>query len=582
MRPKPYPPTDSAEHDAKAVFENVIDRSIVKADIRTRDKYPNIDGTIELVDEYQVPIGKFDIQLRSIPKDQTSYLCETSLVAYSTSSTLPVLLICVDSANKYAYWKHINAAMPEFKSKETQKGFTIHFSTASDGIDQTGTYIQKWIEITRDYQERIAQYPMVSSQVANKLELKGIDAGDRELFQRYVDTVNGLFDRDFVAVKELRFPGTWKLGVGILSSDQFYFRYQIYKVPYGDPLPLVCRFERDFLLTDEWGPNVICDILTPRKAIIDPSESGRDFVLREVRNVIEKVALPIYGEMLSADILIAFVDKYYRLIGVSPNADHYLLQDLAYALNQHLVKMGAAIVKKIAPGGAAGLGIDLDWFSDYLVKSKIEPIAPSQASVYFSFVSRYFPVRAAFDSLRYLLANGITEIDRPFGRRDRELSPGGNWVWSGYSPENEIGSTTHILERSLEEYSAFVSGNRFHFPNSPYLDSDTAVILEYEPVETTSLKGPRKGPVLKEHHINNPHHALPKLSVFVRDEKHPRIDTSKFPNIEVDGKVYSAHSSSASIASFLFGRMPVLNLISRMLSGDLSRHYGMTVSTSRF
>ena len=220
IEPKPYPSTDSAEQDAKVVFESLIDRNIVKTDIRTRDKYPNFDGTIELVDEGQVPIGKCDVQLRSIPAGRTSCVCESSLVAYSTRSTLPMLLICVDSTNKCACWKHIHAAMPEFKGKETQKSFTIHFSTASDCIDQTGTYIQKWIEITHDYQERMAQYPMMRSQVANKLELKGIDATDREFFQRYIDTVNGLFDNDFIAVKQLIFPGAWKLGVGIISSDQ--------------------------------------------------------------------------------------------------------------------------------------------------------------------------------------------------------------------------------------------------------------------------------------------------------------------------------------------------------------------------
>jgi hypothetical protein len=579
IQPKPYPPTDSAEQNAKVVFENLVDRSIVKADIRTRDKYPNIDGTIELVDERQAPIGKFDIQLRSIPKGQTSYPCETSLVAYSTSSTLPVLLICVDSANEYAYWKHINAAMPEFKGKETQKSFTIHFLAASDGIDQTGTYIQKWIEITRDYQERIALYPMMSSQVANKLELKAIDPKDRELFQRYIDTVNGLLDREFVVIKELLFPGTWKLGVGIVSSDQSHVQYQLYTIPYGTPSPLVCKLDRGFLFTHEWSPSAVFETLAPRDTISDPSGLGTDFVLERVRNAVEKTALPIYGKVLSADILIAFVDLYHRLIGISPNLDHYLVQDLAYALNQHLVRMGAAIVRKITPGTGAGFVIDLDWFSNYLATNRIEPITPNQPTVYFSFTSSInFPVRAPFDSLRYLLANKVVEIDRPFGRRDLVLSQGRKWIWSGYSREKEIESVTYILKHSLEEYSAFVSGNRFHFPNSPYFDSDIAIVFEYEPVGTTSVRGPG----LREHHIDNTSHLLPKLSIFVRDQNHHCVDTSRFPNIELDGKVYSAHSSSSSIADFFFHRTPVLKLIYRMLSSDLKRHYNMTMLRTRF
>ena len=468
--------------------------------------------------------------------------------------------------------------MPEFKGKETQKSFTIHFSTASDSVDQTETYIQKWIEIIRDYQERIAQYPMMRSQVANKLELKGIEATDLELFQRYIDTVNGLFDKEFITVKELLFPGAFKLGVGVISSDQFRVQYQIYTIPYGDPSPLVCKFDRGSLFTDQWSPNAISETLTHKDAITEPLRLGADFVLEKVRNVVKEMALPIYGKILSTDILIAFVDSYHRLLGTSPNLDHYLVQDLAYALNQYLIRMGAAIVSKITPRSGAGFIIDLDWFSNYLATHKIEPIAPSQATAHFSFISRYFPIRATFDSLRYLLANKITEIDRPFGRRDLALSSGGNKIWSGYSPENETSSVTHVLKHSLGEYSAFVSGNRFYFPNSPYLDSDTAIVFEYEPVGTTSFDGPG----LRELHIDNADHTLPKLSIFMRDQKRHHVDSSKFPNIEVDGKVYNAYSSSSSFASFFFHRTPVLNLIYRMLSNDLSRHYNMTVPAVRF
>ena len=49
MKPKPYPPTDSSEQDAKTVLESLVYSRFVKLDIRTRDKYPNVDGTVELV-----------------------------------------------------------------------------------------------------------------------------------------------------------------------------------------------------------------------------------------------------------------------------------------------------------------------------------------------------------------------------------------------------------------------------------------------------------------------------------------------------------------------------------------------------
>jgi len=584
IQPKPYPPTDSAEQNAKLVFENLIDRNIVKTDIRVRDKYPNVDGTAELVDERQLPIGKLDIQLRTIPKGQTSYSCNTSLVAYSTSSTLPVILICVDSTNNRAYWKHVHASMPEVIGKENQQTFVIHFVAESDIIDQNGAYIQKWIEIARDYQERIAKYPTLRSELANKVDLKGVEPTDLELFQRYIDTVNRLLDNDFITVKRLLFPGVWKLGVTIISSVQPRLQYRMYTIPYGGPSStLISKSDRGFLFTDQWSSNAVSETLTHKQEIVDPEKLGKNFVFDEVREAVEKMALPVYGTMLSADILVAFVDRYHRVLGIAPYLESYSVQELAYALNQRLTAMGAAIIRKITSGSGSGFTIDLDWFSRYLETNTIEPVVPSQPSVYFSLISKYFPVRLAFDSLQYLLANQISTISRPFGQRDLPRSSGGKWIWSGYTREREIGNVTGILQHSLEEYSAFVTGNQFHFPNSPYLDPNTSIIFEYEPVKGTAYED---GPGLNEYHIDNSAHTLPKLSIFAKDDKLPRLQVGtslegQFYTVEFEGKTHKCHSISYSVGSFLFDTTPVLNLMYRMLAKDLSRHYDITISLAR-
>jgi hypothetical protein len=85
--PRPYSLTDPAEQESKTVLESLLDHHFVKTDIRTRDKIPNIDGTIELVDKDQIPIGKFEVQLRTIGKNETKYSCPSSLVSYSKKST---------------------------------------------------------------------------------------------------------------------------------------------------------------------------------------------------------------------------------------------------------------------------------------------------------------------------------------------------------------------------------------------------------------------------------------------------------------------------------------------------------------
>jgi hypothetical protein len=114
-KPAPYATTDAAEYDAVITFESLIDSRFVKPDIRVRDKHPNVDGTIEIVDQNQVPLGKLEVQVRKIEAGKRKYSCPASLVAYSEVCTLPVILVCADPSMHRAFWKLITPVMPEYK-----------------------------------------------------------------------------------------------------------------------------------------------------------------------------------------------------------------------------------------------------------------------------------------------------------------------------------------------------------------------------------------------------------------------------------------------------------------------------------
>ncbi len=576
MEPKPFSPTDAAEQEAIAVFLNLIDHQYIKPDIRQRDTYPNTDGTIAIVNEKSVPVAQLEVQIRKIRINQTKYSCPSSLVAHShKSTTLPVILICVDTANKCAYWKHISPLMHEFKPK--QKSFTIHFSKVSDSVDSTGIYIQKWRELFKDYNERVNKAPTITAQIANQLELTGISRADKKYFQTFIDTVNGLLDADFITVKNILYPGVWKLGVGIVSSNQTSYRYQIYKIPEDEPsIPLVSRVEDSSLFADQRDPKVIMKALASRDYAQDPIKAAETNVYREVSEVIEGNRLPIYGSTLSADILIAFVDRYYRCIGVQPNRNSYSVEELTYGLR---VFLHLACLKyiNIAPINSDAIYyIDLDDLNDFLIRSSLESSEQMRTPIYF-IKAHNFPINTAFSSLQYLQAKRIRKIDRLFGIEDRNLRGVKNWVYMKYSPENEIKSVTNVLNSSIDAYSSFVTGNRLQFPESPYLNSKTAIIYEYEPI---GFETGHKWPSLREYHVET--QELPKLSVMIRDLKEPRIDTTGFPIIKFDGKEYNAPMSSISEAAYLFQSAPVYKHIFEMLKIDMQRHYEIIINPHHF
>jgi hypothetical protein len=126
MNPAPYPNKNTEELEAISTLESLLDLNLVKPDIRCLDTTPNTDGTIELVDEGQRPLGRIQVQVKKIPSGQVSYQCPIELVAYSERITLPFMLICVDVANKRAYFYHLHRSMmPQLPA--AQKSFVIKF-----------------------------------------------------------------------------------------------------------------------------------------------------------------------------------------------------------------------------------------------------------------------------------------------------------------------------------------------------------------------------------------------------------------------------------------------------------------------
>ena len=55
-RPAGYTSTDSAEIEALNVFRAALDVDRVKLDLKERDRHPNIDGYVELVDDSYIPL----------------------------------------------------------------------------------------------------------------------------------------------------------------------------------------------------------------------------------------------------------------------------------------------------------------------------------------------------------------------------------------------------------------------------------------------------------------------------------------------------------------------------------------------
>ena len=569
--PAPYSNTDTAEIEAINTLRSLLDVRRVKADLRERDKFPNFDGYLELVDDQGRPCGKIEVQVKRIGSAGTSCPCPGGLVGYAAVTTLPVILVGVDPTTPRAYWAHVSQLMPDYKAN--QHTFTVHFTDAVDYIDTTSTCpcYHRWLRLAQEYQERVRLSPTDRIQPPSVASLTPTQV---DALQRFIDSVNELLDRDFIVVKTLLFPGIWKFGVGCRLMSQDLVLYQLLRIPRGRPAPLVVELSESVTLQKR-GLDIETTTVMSRESFFgDPSHHGREFVFRMLRHLVRAKALPLYGAGMAADVVFGFVRRYHRWLEINPHRDQYQLDELRLAFGPHLSRTTGSVAARLPKGSTGIRVVDLDLINQI---SSIPAPGHDQRETPAVFVlsSGSFPLKASFQSIALLSSLEISTIERRFRMPDLEYQPPpNNFIWSCFSRDREIESANAILECVVSEYQAFILGCKLPLESSPYLDNGIAVAFRY----VSAYDRPAgHGPAIHEYHLRNPHGALPKTTVFSETMSRGFEGAQVVSTLLIDNKLHQVTQTISRSADFLFGDTPLLNLIYAFLEGDLKSKYARDV-----
>ena len=234
--PAPYSPTDGAENLAVATFVTLLDNEKVKADIKTRDKFPNIDGYLELVDETLQPIGKIETQVRKLPKTDPKISVKTTFFSYCEESCLPVILVGVDIKNKKAYWLYINKNFTrELKIGEGQKSKIVHFPKENNIDGQNTEYILLWKSIIESHKIKLQEYDELKESydiLARKSNpALGLVKNEIQNIHLFLDELNKLLNSEFLIVKKRYYPDAWSIGMAYYNYEGCRVSYTLYPTP---------------------------------------------------------------------------------------------------------------------------------------------------------------------------------------------------------------------------------------------------------------------------------------------------------------------------------------------------------------
>lgn len=600
MEPARYPANNSEELEAVHTLNSLFDAKLVKPDIKTQDKVPNIDGTLEIVDPDQRPIGHFVVQVKKISDGAMRYDCPTSLVEYSKRNSSPFLLICVDTKNKRAFWSHISAWMPEYKPN--QKYFSINFRKVIDEIGPDFPYIDLWVGISSDYLRRITNFPELEKKVDDTFGLQKLPTQECEFFQIFIDEVNIQLDAFFPIVKHEFFADTWKLGVSIHESSENAVAYSIFNIPKGKNSPLVIHdpkaSNKPVITLDngeaiegitsfhlETGQSNEVSIEWAMKEHLDgPKSLATNFVKRYLERLFREHRFHIYGANLSQELLIRFTTDHSHALGL-PKMERYSLSDLTYALGVFFpmwyylaLPRADGFMKKNFPDAAKACPIlsfeqisSITRRHNLLPESTVREAIASRARILnLPLFSHDYQFRSLIQAIDFLSAKGIETIEK----LDKSWSRQGSWVWECYSIDELVHNFKLMLFGASEDYSSFFSGNQFHHIKSKKVSKEIAFIFA---AKTNEWHGSSRGPCAETYCVSNEDRRLP-LTTFVDLSKASNECYLDGDDLVFDGLKRHCLSHGWSISLFLDDRDRIQKMLYQWLRKDLEDHLGFTLS----
>ncbi len=595
--PAPYSNRDEEETLAIDTFKILVDHKQIKLDIKERDKYPNIDGYIEIVDEERRVIGKLEAQVKKLPDNcgtSPKLPCPISLFDYARITTNPVLLIGVDVNQKKAYWAPITEDLIRDKEiRKEQQTITISFHLGRAVNDKDTRYVIEWLRIAQDYQTKLREYDRLLETLERLSKnttftvASVTSPGFREIHE-FLDEMNALLDGPFSLVKSRFYPGSWKVGLAYRDFTHNSVTYTLYPIRPEENEAQIKEIDtrQDLLSIDG-----IRGYFTENPIRIRPKQHAMELIEESMTRIFKGKLLSHHGsEALAREFIFALVDRFAEQMGLMPK-DDYKLTEIETAFYYHLpiwVEEAVRLMIREERNGVKSFADCLyrkPYFNPDMLRAQIMP--EEMKTLEMSVTDRMkrgdpvpkipvgyekLPLGLFEDYHSFLISSGVKEVHRMYEPPDySRIQRGGN-MWDAYSPENVQRNLETLFASLLPAYSGIVEQN---FPQMkrdllPF-GGATRVIVFFDAKD-------RNG-------------SIPSIDfcyLKCKGESGPRIDLSKAGQykeletmlkgahleraIELDGKSYEFIEGSLGVMDFRYDELPLLDFVYEQLERAVHRY----------
>ncbi|MDN3582105.1 DUF4365 domain-containing protein [Mucilaginibacter flavus] len=346
-KPAPYPTSAKTELDAVSLFNYLLNKTHIKGEAKSLDKNPNGDGILEYTNEMQIPLGRFEVQVKTLQKknyQNPKYQCEKTFLSHCHHTNLPVILIVVNVNDKMAYWLHIDAKVIRDAGRKIKKE-SLAITLPKENVitkDEIG-YLAKWEQIILDDAEtkrenaalKIRQSEMEAELVGIREKLGPqltLSTSEIRVFQNFIDEFNRLLDFEFKAVKRAHYPDYWKIGVGIVQKSNDSVAFFLLPIQYGSN-DLVIRQLKESdsdihnYFFDEHRALMYLD-RTFETLEQNPGPQSYNLLKSEILRVVKDERFPLPDAFLANEFVSSFVSNFSVWLGIDEQNSKLSLDEL--------------------------------------------------------------------------------------------------------------------------------------------------------------------------------------------------------------------------------------------------------------
>ncbi len=578
-----------------SLIENILtSHKRVMPKLDSIDKWPNIDGHIEIQNDKNNIIGRLNVQAKTLPQGHNlKFPCPIQF--FSSCEIDPCLLFGVDNKNEKVYWLYFDAyevKKIDFKNNKYTK--TISFDKNKFFDKKTSTYIQVWEEIVKQNQSRFQKYDELkkaysiisanSNKSAGKIKKEFINT------HLFLDKLNNALDNEFNTIKNCFYPKTWKIGTVIYEYTPNNLSYALYPIPLNKNDIQIKEVDKNLHDKIQKKGLGFTGHFSENPLETRPREYAKEIVKSKTLKIIEAKLLKHTGnDFLAKEFIFAFIDKFHVQMGLKQK-DKYSIGEIEKAFYTHLPlwlknshdillfkdrnnfknRVTDGRIRYYDPDRICEIREDEQKKIEQSVEKALKENTPAPK---IPMGNEKIPFGLFVEFFNFL-KQAQKEIERPYKAKDfSRLKENGSWVWSVFSKQDANHNLKIFFENILEVYNSILQNNFPLLKNElSFFGKADTILISWNVKD--NYKNFQDGPSYKLYYLKAKSKKREPGIHLLSEAEEKTLKSLDFKTRELTfRKINYQIIRSSSILDFIYEDMPMLNFIYHELEEKLKNYF---------